>query len=129
MKCVIISFLILDKLPISFTGYSIISCTLVTTQDDNITTITMRLERSTDLDSRIIVGTDVSTIQITDDPSMFILLYIRLSHVILCYYRCYGTFEETPYLCAGEQGYGASMCHSVRPEISGIPLRSLFHLY
>ena len=55
------------------------SCTPVTIQDDNMiegmTTIIMRLGRSTDLNSRIIVRTDTSTIRITDDPneSMFCL--------------------------------------------------------
>ena len=55
------------------------SCIHVTIQNDNMiegmTTIIMRLGRSTDLDSRIIVRTDTSTIQITDDPneSMFCL--------------------------------------------------------
>ena len=62
-----------------FTSCSNRSCALVSIQDDHMvegmTTIIMRLGGSTDLDSRIIVRTDVSTIQITDDPndSMFIL--------------------------------------------------------
>ena len=81
-----ILFLISDDLPITFSvcspnnPSSNRSCADVTIEDDDKlegdTTITMRLRRTTDFDSRIIVNTGTSTIRITDDPndSMFILM-------------------------------------------------------
>ena len=68
--CVDVDFV--DDLPIVFTTCATRACTAVSIIDDDRvedeTEIRIRLERPTDLDSRISVDTSYSRIEITDDP-------------------------------------------------------------